>query len=457
LNRYKLVSYHDALAEVRGIYDETMKALRRPFALSIRIDNEVMGVKKNVMNAANELVQEISLRIKYESFAKLTTELSAALTLDEVTTVLQANLKYLFDFNHYRILFFYESEELLFEIGRCHAEYRKQIERVYGAEASVIAHDMTKVYSTFEIAESAIEIPLSFFKKQAGHVCFYPVKTSAQQHLLIGASSESDKAPTDVDYRFLRLTGDFLSGKLAQLVLKSQLEHIVKKRTEQLNLANHEMSTLFYRASHDFSAPLTTLLGLVHLCRIEVDDPHELNMLFNRIDSVIGQAQCMLYKLKMISETEALAHGIGKINLDEFLQKLVNKRAQQARASNIYINYNILGHRQIVFNEAILATLIDNLVENSIAYHRCSNGSFISIRIEVSDSLVRVTVEDNGQGIPAERLASIFKMYSRCNEDSKGNGLGLYLVKKITEKLNGSVNAESLVGKGTRVELAIPL
>jgi signal transduction histidine kinase len=409
------------------------------------------------MNATKEIVQEISLRIKYESFAKLTTALSAAQTFQEVATVLHANLKYLFDFNHYRILFFYESEALLFDIGRRDVDYRQGIDRVYAAEAGAIERNIAAVYNSLEIEDNAGEIPLSFFKAQAGHVCLYPVKTSAHQHLLMGVSSKAEKGPTDVDYRFLRLAGDFLSSKLSQLVLKNQLENIVKKRTEQLNLANQEMSTLFYRASHDFSAPLTTLLGLVHLCRIETDDPHELNMLFNRIDSVIGQAQGMLYKLKMISETERFAHGIGEINLDEFLQKLLNKRTQEAKAGNIYLNYNISGHRQVVFNEAILSTLIDNLIENSICYHRVADGNFVSIRVEVSDSLVRVTVEDNGQGIPPERLESIFKMYSRYNEGSKGNGLGLYLVKKITEKLNGTVHAESLIDKGTRIELTIPL
>src|SRR6218665_3664502 len=96
------------------------------------------------MNPQDSL-QEISLRIKYESFAKLSTELSKAQGFDDVAAVLQTNLKYIFNFTTYRILVFYESEKLQFEITRQSAVARHEDIRIFPVTAEVIRTNITAV------------------------------------------------------------------------------------------------------------------------------------------------------------------------------------------------------------------------------------------------------------------------------------------------------------------------
>jgi signal transduction histidine kinase len=67
-----------------------------------------------------------------------------------------------------------------------------------------------------------------------------------------------------------------------------------------------------------------------------------------------------------------------------------------------------------------------------------------------------LTFEDNGQGIDELYLQRIFEMYFRANEKSKGNGLGLYIVKKIVDKLRGTVSVKSQFGKGTLITVTLP-
>jgi signal transduction histidine kinase len=69
---------------------------------------------------------------------------------------------------------------------------------------------------------------------------------------------------------------------------------------------------------------------------------------------------------------------------------------------------------------------------------------------------VNLEVEDNGQGIDPQFQDRIFDMYFRGNERSKGNGLGLYIVKKAVEKLNGQVTFTSVYGKGSTFSVSFP-
>jgi len=66
-------------------------------------------------------------------------------------------------------------------------------------------------------------------------------------------------------------------------------------------------------------------------------------------------------------------------------------------------------------------------------------------------------VKDNGQGIDPAYQSHIFDMYFRANYLSKGNGLGLYIVKKAVEKLEGKIFFESQLGKGTEFKIVLPL
>jgi signal transduction histidine kinase len=69
---------------------------------------------------------------------------------------------------------------------------------------------------------------------------------------------------------------------------------------------------------------------------------------------------------------------------------------------------------------------------------------------------VVVIVSDNGIGIDPVYLPRVFEMYFRANERSTGNGLGLYIVKKMVDKMNGRIEIKSELGKGTEVKIFIP-
>ena len=80
----------------------------------------------------------------------------------------------------------------------------------------------------------------------------------------------------------------------------------------------------------------------------------------------------------------------------------------------------------------------------------------IKVNVDITEHAASVAIEDNGKGIEKDHLPNIYKMFYRATDDGAGSGLGLYIVKEAIEKLNGQINIESELGKGTIVTVQIP-
>ncbi|ANF50132.1 two-component sensor histidine kinase [Chryseobacterium glaciei] len=112
--------------------------------------------------------------------------------------------------------------------------------------------------------------------------------------------------------------------------------------------------------------------------------------------------------------------------------------------------------QQLPFDKNLMETVIKNLCENSVKY-----GSLIvEIKISNPQKKLEITVSDNGQGIEKKEFKNVFEKFYRIQSNNihntKGLGLGLYFVKKIIEKYNGKIEAESTIKEGTTFKITIP-
>jgi signal transduction histidine kinase len=104
-----------------------------------------------------------------------------------------------------------------------------------------------------------------------------------------------------------------------------------------------------------------------------------------------------------------------------------------------------------------LKVIISNLIANAIRYHDDKKDQqYIRLHAEVREKVFHLTVEDNGQGIDREYHSRIFEMFYRANEQSKGSGLGLYIVKEALMKLSGTIHLESAPGIGSTFTIRLP-
>jgi signal transduction histidine kinase len=238
-----------------------------------------------------------------------------------------------------------------------------------------------------------------------------------------------------------------------------QTELEVRKSLEKERDLN-EMKTQFVTvASHEFRTPLTTILSSASLI---FRYNHSGNS--DKIDSHVHQIKASVLNLTEILNSflsvSKLEEGAVRSNPTSFNLKVLLEEIKEEMLSLIkedqQLIYEHKGSETVLLDKHIMRNIFLNLISNAIKY---SEKGLIEIRSEVTPSLVSVSVRDQGIGIPEEDKAFLFKPFFRAqnSEDIQGTGLGLNIVKRYAELLNGAISFESVQGKGTIFKLEIPL
>lgn len=240
-----------------------------------------------------------------------------------------------------------------------------------------------------------------------------------------------------------------------------QLEDKVRDRTKDLQTAldkvnrlNEELAIFIYRASHDLKGPTASLIGLALLGKMEGGS--ESQRYFERIEDTAVTMNKILSKLinihgaitrKDVSQEPVVIADV----VDEVRQITIGK-------SNDPVAFELdCGiHRTVCCDGTLLRIILENLIENALTFRRVGVKPVIKCVIRKINQEILVSVEDNGPGIEPENHERVFDLFFRASENSKGNGLGLYLVKKAVEKINGRIQLESAVNQFTRITVMFP-
>lgn len=232
------------------------------------------------------------------------------------------------------------------------------------------------------------------------------------------------------------------------------LEEKVEIRTAELKQAYKELDTFFYRSSHDFRRPLTTFMGLSEVAKITVKDNNALE-LFDKVKETAHNLDKMLMKLQSISDLGSQQLVYKEVFIKEMLNETLDNFRPSLNKNSIHSFVDVDMREPFISYPAMIRIIVENLVENAI--HFCGmKDQFIRLSVSKQDGHMKLVVEDNGQGIDTEYHDRIFEMYFRANQNSKGNGLGLYIVKKAVEKLKGSISFVSQLGRGSTFVILLP-
>jgi signal transduction histidine kinase/tetratricopeptide (TPR) repeat protein len=236
--------------------------------------------------------------------------------------------------------------------------------------------------------------------------------------------------------------------------INKELETKIEQRTHALARAYKELDTFFYRASHDFRRPLTTFLGLAEVANVTVKDPNALE-LFDKVKSTALNLDKMLVKLQSISDVGSQELIFKEVFVKEIFDSVSDNFREELIKKNINATCEVTLSTPFVSYPAMVKIIIENLFENAIHFSGYE-GPYIKIHVTESGRYVNLDVQDNGQGIPKQYHEQIFDMYFRASERSKGNGLGLYIVKKAVEKLDGVITVSSIAGAGSTFSIMLP-
>ncbi|MDQ3393498.1 MAG: ATP-binding protein [Bacteroidota bacterium] len=231
----------------------------------------------------------------------------------------------------------------------------------------------------------------------------------------------------------------------------------LKRAQEELNNSNKslmrinaDLDNFVYSASHDLMSPITNIEGLITLLKMKTDpDDPQVKQFALRLDSSIAKFRAVIKDLGDIGtiEGEILKEG-EVINIEEFLEDIRLSILDKVTATNTEIKSNFLVE-EIKFSRKNLRSILFNLINNSIKYKSPERDPEILIKTKTVPGFLVLSVKDNGMGMEANKTDSIFTIYNRLGNQVEGQGIGLYLVKKIIEGSGGKVEVESEMGKGT--------
>ena len=243
---------------------------------------------------------------------------------------------------------------------------------------------------------------------------------------------------------------------------RKQSELQVQHQNRELKKLNEDKDRFMSILAHDLKSPFNSILGLLDLLSLNI---HKYNL--KKIEQLIGlvkkssdQYYQLLEGLLLWARAQSgkMTFEPQNLNFLEICNQTLEELKLNAEAKKIAIDLLVGEETVILADPEMLRTILRNLVSNAIKFTR--QGGKIEISTEESDENLTVTVADNGIGMAADKLNSLFDI-SVSNSivgtaGEKGTGLGLILCKELIEKHNGKIWVESNLNVGSKFKFTLP-
>jgi signal transduction histidine kinase/HAMP domain-containing protein len=253
-----------------------------------------------------------------------------------------------------------------------------------------------------------------------------------------------------------------LASQVAIAIFNSVLYENSRKQAIDLEKAIHAKDEFLNVMSHELRTPLSVIGGYAQAMSVGVVG--EISAEQQKItEKIIVQSNELLRMINEILQVGSLQAGsvqayLQNTNLKDLFSDLQGTFGALPKGS-IELNWEIPEHMPVVKTDGDkLKHVLQNLIHNAMKF--TEHGS-VTLSARCSDAYIEMTVKDTGIGIEQEKLPVIFDMFRQVDSSKTrshgGVGVGLFIVKKYVELLNGKIEVESVPGRGTAFTLKIPV
>lgn len=279
-----------------------------------------------------------------------------------------------------------------------------------------------------------------------------------------GRTVAAGDALAQFDVSGLVLIRDRARAELEQAEAEVRRAEAARAESESLLAAERDAQRLkdefLAMVSHELRTPLAAVVGYLELAMNDVADPDVRDLLEvaerngRRLSSLVGD-------ILLVAQADA-----GRLTLDRrpvLLGDLVSQAVLAARPSagtkGIALEHAIAVNPSLDADPTRLGQVLDNLISNAIKFSPA--GGRVRVALESGPTWVRITVSDDGPGIPHDEVDRLFEPFYRARQASHdvvpGSGLGLAVVKAIAEAHGGTVGVDTQVGRGSVFRADLPL
>lgn len=239
---------------------------------------------------------------------------------------------------------------------------------------------------------------------------------------------------------------------------RDQLEKLVESRTAKLSDMVAELDGFSYSITHDMRGPLRAMQNFATLLeeQIEPNIPAIARDYLRRIRDAAKRLDLLIQDSLDYSRVVREELPLQEVDLGILVRGLIESYPN-LHSSEADIHLELDGIR-VIGNQSGLVQCFSNLLGNAVKFVAPGVRPMVRVFAERNGDKTKVWVTDNGIGIPAGATDKLFGMFQRMHRESEypGTGMGLAIVRKAVERMNGSVGFESQPGKGSRFWVELP-
>lgn len=238
-----------------------------------------------------------------------------------------------------------------------------------------------------------------------------------------------------------------------------ELEEQLARRTRDFDAGIDDLEAVSYAVFHDLQAPLRAMQVYAQVLLEQEGDSlnKSVKEFMHQIVDAVTRMESLAQRVldyRHVVRTELVTH---PVDVEESFNDVVNYLEAVIQAAHAKVT--IVGsHVMATADRATMFEVLANLITNAIKYARPGQSPNITLGAERTGKNVNIWVEDDGIGIVAKDRERIFRMFERVYWPGQpaGSGIGLAIVKRGVERMNGTVGVESRRGKGSRFWVELP-
>ena len=221
---------------------------------------------------------------------------------------------------------------------------------------------------------------------------------------------------------------------------------------KQVEEKNRDLQDFTYMVSHDLKAPIYTIKGMAGIIEQDHKEGTELQEPLQHITQAAGRLEQLVASILEYSRISLQETKQDSVDTLAVIKEVLHDYSHQIKERNAIIEIDenipsVLGDKIRVYQ------IFSNLLGNALKYHSPERQLKVNLVCErrPHKRRINIIVEDNGSGIPSDRIEGIFRPFQRVHDGTiDGSGIGLACVKKLVEKSGGYIEVESEEGKGSR-------
>lgn len=284
------------------------------------------------------------------------------------------------------------------------------------------------------------------------------IERTRQQEMVDMAQNElqTEKRIRQQSAWLFGLTVILLLAVISALLYVQRMRH---HSMEMMREASRLREDFFTNITHEFRTPLTVILGLSRKIRENTEVPQSVSDKASTIERQGNRLLTLVTQLLDISKVKSVIdepnwqHG----NICAQVAMLLETYIDYAANRGVTLKYHYDKAIEMDFVPDYVNKVMSNLVSNALKF--TPNGGTICVNLYQRGDRLHIDVSDTGHGISSDKLAHIFEPFYTTGDmgEAKGTGIGLALTQEIISHLNGTITAESQVGKGTTFHIVMPI